>query len=823
MKLKKLLTGFLAATLVTSSFATNAFAANFADMNQVPYEQAKPYINAVADAGLMVGDTNASGQKVFRPLDKVTYCETMQLVYAIMKTYTGKEIDTAVVNKYATVMNGYKIPSWAHPAVAYGLENGIVTISDIPGFVNSKGVGVNATRQDVAIMLGRALKNFDTVNANATLSFTDKSSVASVAVPYVDLLYRLKIFTGDDKNNFNPKNYINRTETAIVISKAYDIVKSKGTAATGSVTGTVTAVESVGSNIVLSVSTDKGVKSFKGSAGLTCISGQNMIILSNVVKGDKVLISYDGQNIKSLLVTEPAGTAQPVKPTTPDKNKYDKYDEFGYLAKLDEEYIRLYPDATSLDAEDFDFIDDDYEEVTFYIDDEEVTFDEFKEKVKKEDMIGLMLDKYEEVEEVYLIEEEKDDYDEEGYFYKVGSSYIRLSDSKNADDYDDEYDFKNDDYEDVTFYVDDEEVDFDEFKEAADTKYKVGIVLNANKKVTKVYLTTTKSTTSSDYDKEGYFYKLGDDYIRLSKKADADDYDYDYDFKDGDYEEVKFYIDGTKVDYDDFDDEADTDHKVGVVLNDDEEVTKLYLITKSKASYDVEGYLYRLRDDCIRLTEKSSSSDYTEYDYKNADYADVTFYIDGDEVDYDDFEAEVGKGDEIGLIIKSNKVTKVYLLESGSGGEASGEIKSATDSVLKLRDDKASYLIDSPSSIDIDVVDGQTTITDYDDLLDAINNDEKWVQVTIDYDKDNNVTDIEGYVSHAYGELTAVNTSLKTFTLEYTNTSVTYKYTTSTEFVLDGYADSGKGLENLLNDDDESDKELEITIGKNGKVTVIEY
>jgi len=361
-------------------------------------------------------------------------------------------------------------------------------------------------------------------------------------------------------------------------------------------------------------------------------------------------------------------------------------------------------------------------------------------------MIGLMLDKYEEVEEVYLIEEEKDDYDEEGYFYKVGSSYIRLSDSKNADDYDDEYDFKNDDYEDVTFYVDDEEVDFDEFKEAADTKYKVGIVLNANKKVTKVYLTTTKSTTSSDYDKEGYFYKLGDDYIRLSKKADADDYDYDYDFKDGDYEEVKFYIDGTKVDYDDFDDEADTDHKVGVVLNDDEEVTKLYLITKSKASYDVEGYLYRLRDDCIRLTEKSSSSDYTEYDYKNADYADVTFYIDGDEVDYDDFEAEVGKGDEIGLIIKSNKVTKVYLLEgnaSASTNEVTGQLEYVGTSVFRLKSGSRSYHIKNASSVEVAVKDGDHKLDEYNELVNGYSEESKDFKVTIVYDDDYYVKEIE--------------------------------------------------------------------------------
>ena len=61
-----------------------ALAANFADINQVPWSGAVTYINKVADAGLMVGDTNTAGQKVFRPRDTVTYCEVTQLAYKLL-------------------------------------------------------------------------------------------------------------------------------------------------------------------------------------------------------------------------------------------------------------------------------------------------------------------------------------------------------------------------------------------------------------------------------------------------------------------------------------------------------------------------------------------------------------------------------------------------------------------------------------------------------------------------------------------------------------------------------------------------------------------
>ena len=139
MNKRRILALVTSAVMSVGAMGTAVYAANFADINNVPWDGAKTYINAVADAGLMVGDYNDAGQKVFRANDGVTYCETMQLAYALMKDYSGKAVDSSIVTKYTSVMNGYKIPTWAHQAVAYGLENKVVTISEIPGFVNSSG------------------------------------------------------------------------------------------------------------------------------------------------------------------------------------------------------------------------------------------------------------------------------------------------------------------------------------------------------------------------------------------------------------------------------------------------------------------------------------------------------------------------------------------------------------------------------------------------------------------------------------------------------------------------------------------------------------
>ena len=64
MKFKKLLTAFMTAAIISGSITPTVFAADFSDINDVPWEGAKTYINAVADSGLMVGDYNAKGKKV---------------------------------------------------------------------------------------------------------------------------------------------------------------------------------------------------------------------------------------------------------------------------------------------------------------------------------------------------------------------------------------------------------------------------------------------------------------------------------------------------------------------------------------------------------------------------------------------------------------------------------------------------------------------------------------------------------------------------------------------------------------------------------------
>ncbi|MBR6652164.1 MAG: S-layer homology domain-containing protein, partial [Anaerotignum sp.] len=222
---KKHPVAFLIAALLACQPIT-AQAVTFADINQAPWPGAEVSINKAADLGLVVGETK-NGKSYFKPKDPVSLAESCQFAYKVM-VQTGKaSANAAVTEKWTTVMNTYKIQSWAHTAVAYCLENSIISISDLSGFVSGE-VNRSATREQAAEILGRALEvGVPSLRATATATkFVDNASISADARPYIALLISQKIVNGDDLNKFNPKNTLNRTETAVMVTNLYSVLKN---------------------------------------------------------------------------------------------------------------------------------------------------------------------------------------------------------------------------------------------------------------------------------------------------------------------------------------------------------------------------------------------------------------------------------------------------------------------------------------------------------------------------------------------------------------------------------------------------------------------
>ncbi|MDO4531985.1 MAG: S-layer homology domain-containing protein, partial [Bacillota bacterium] len=195
-----------------------AQAASFADMADVPWPGAEVPINKAADLGLVVGET-INGKSYFKPKDPVSMSQACQLAYKLLLETGKATADASLVTKWATTMNTYKIQSWAHPAVSYCLEKIIVSIGDLSGFVSGE-INVSATREQAAEIFGRMLiVGIPGSNAGSTATkFADNASISADVIPYIALLNEKGIINGDTDNKFNPKNKLNRTETAVMVT-----------------------------------------------------------------------------------------------------------------------------------------------------------------------------------------------------------------------------------------------------------------------------------------------------------------------------------------------------------------------------------------------------------------------------------------------------------------------------------------------------------------------------------------------------------------------------------------------------------------------------
>lgn len=293
--------------LLLCSFSVTAFAIDFYDINNVPWEGAKDYIISVSDLSLMVGDTDNYGRRVFRAKDPVTCCETAQLIYSVLKSANiAEETSEAVILDWAAVLNSYNIPEWARPAVGYCLEEGIISSSELGIFMTGEKQNP-ATRETVALFFGRALSYLAT--SLPELTFNDTDNISFEAIPSLRVLYSLNVMIGDDNNNFNPKNNINRAEMAVVTSKSYNLANGSGIPDDKGETGTVTSMVSLDTAYMLTVEINGEKKIFLGDNSVSVTKNGKDINFSDIKTGDEISISYSNSVINSITVKSSTNTS----------------------------------------------------------------------------------------------------------------------------------------------------------------------------------------------------------------------------------------------------------------------------------------------------------------------------------------------------------------------------------------------------------------------------------------------------------------------------------------------------------------------------------
>ncbi|WP_129599278.1 S-layer homology domain-containing protein [Anaerophilus nitritogenes] len=222
--MKKIVSGTLVTLMIAGSTVGSFAAVNFSDVPNNHW--AKEYINKMADKKIISGYFDDYSLKTtFKPDQSVTYIEAMQMIYNTLKISNQLKSTNGLVAKHSAVMKENKIPQWAQEAMAYGLEYGIFRPDDLKLIIKNEKQ-VSAKKVDVAVFIGKAVDMKDQIDPLPVLNFKDADSISTVAKPYVDLLAKKNIVSGDDQKKFNPNSIVNRAVMATMCSKTYDLLST---------------------------------------------------------------------------------------------------------------------------------------------------------------------------------------------------------------------------------------------------------------------------------------------------------------------------------------------------------------------------------------------------------------------------------------------------------------------------------------------------------------------------------------------------------------------------------------------------------------------
>ena len=672
----------LAAVLVAGSLPVTASAATFTDINEVSW--ASSTIQAVSDKGLINGYEDGT----FRAKNNVTYSEAMVMVYNLMsKTGNLKASATNTLSIYQSVLNTYKIPTWSQSTVAYGLSAQILMAADLPKFTTN-GVSNPATRQDVAVMFGRALSEKYDIYAGTGVNYNDIWRISDEAMPYVDLLTRLGIVTGDDNGNFNPTANITRAEMAVMMNKTYDLLTNEL-----SNTGEITEIVNHDGDYY-----DVDVKMDNGERNRLTLSDDNISVynkdgsrelpISSLSKGDKVSLVFDGLVITKIYLLDEETSAQA------------KYDVTGYIYSLKDSEVNFESENT---GETSKYKLD--ENCTYYLDGKKVTrkdlqntIDENSDKYayaglmtttenekvngKRED-VTYVTAMYVTIMDEYTHTGEVTDFSSSSVSYKMSGSNAN-KDAKFASG--------------CEFYIGDKKSDVDDLEKLADsgTTY-IKITVNKDGKATKIIMAEDKfqdtSTVNATYRVKG----ITDDYIRVMEGGESVEYSF------GSKSDVAFYKWNNKsfeeVDFDDaeeFYDKSTQDVYARIGFRDGKKVSSVYLAKedeKEKAFGEAEaterkGTVESIKDGKLKFktssTEYTLASKYDEDDLKiggaqtksltvltrMANCDDVTLYAEI-KADSDnkitEIEARLTAAE--GKLVEYNKKDKEFTLETPDGSQ----------------------------------------------------------------------------------------------------------------------------------------------------------
>jgi len=172
----------------------------FSDISDVSW--AKEAIEYLYNKKIISG----SGDGTYRPKDNIKREEFVKILIEALGIEHREESD---------VFEDASLGKWYTPYIYAAYKNGIVS-----GITSTEfGVGVDISRQDIAVMIDRALAEMELTvsDIREAQSFSDEGQISSYAFDSVTSLYKKGIFSGNENNEFSPNEKATRAEVAQVI------------------------------------------------------------------------------------------------------------------------------------------------------------------------------------------------------------------------------------------------------------------------------------------------------------------------------------------------------------------------------------------------------------------------------------------------------------------------------------------------------------------------------------------------------------------------------------------------------------------------------
>lgn len=527
------------------AFSSVGYGAVFSDVGS-SLKWAESYINSVYENGLMVGDYNSAGARVFRGMENITYSETAQLIYTMaMKSGFTTDVTELGINRYSMEMSNEGIDQWAEKAVAFCMEKGIVSSYDLTKFKNN-GQNAYISREDLTALFGKTLALSYTVSTGTSLSFNDTWNISQAARPYVELMNKLGVVTGDDNNNFNPKANITRAETAVIASKAYDVMRQKNIANPESgytqTTGTVVSVYESTGTYVLRLTTADGVAGFVLTDATPVYNNASSDVgPTGMGLGDTVTVYSNGASVARVVITndivkDPGNVNMP-EFTNIYKDKGELISAGEYkIGLIDKRGDKVYYTV----AEDADIT----------LDGRKATLRQLSDRIRGDSYIEVTVELNSSTEEAEIVTAVEQEYtsDTEGKIKNINEREISIESGSKSYTYDiaDDVTVR---YNGNTISLDDPDGNdglIDKFDDLTGSRYiDVKLTLNDDGDVEKIVAESSNyDPDEEDKEESGKISYIDDDKIKIgSKKYNlSSSVRVDITFGDGDIDELKTLI-----------------------------------------------------------------------------------------------------------------------------------------------------------------------------------------------------------------------------------------------------------------------------------------